>query len=141
MSKEDYTIRLATQDDLTFIISSWTKAMYDLYPHKYALDFTSHYHRYLNNLLNKSLVAVSCWDESPQDIVGYLVYTSFRNELIVHYAYTKLDDRKKGILKDLLAFANPMGAPIIFTHPAKNEKVMQYFVSKYIYDPALLSLI
>lgn len=136
-SKLDYDIRLGTTDDLPFILSSWTGMIGKLYPNQYALDFKDKYKSYLHSLLPTCLTIVAHLSGEPNEILGYLVYSSFRQQLVVHYTYVKLDARRQGIANAMLQFANPINTSIIFTHPANNEKVMQHFSKSYIFDPSI----
>jgi hypothetical protein len=62
--------------------------------------------------------------------------------LIIHYAYTKVDARRQGIVKELMEFPKIDGREhtVIFTHPAKNENMMMTLMKKYIYDPSILRI-
>ena len=141
LTKLNTEIRLSTIKDLPFIISSWTQTIKHIYPNQYALDFSETYHTYLSNLINKSTTIVSHLAEDNNEIISYLVYTSFQGRQVVHFAYTKVGARQLGELSELLRYSNPMQLPIIFTHPAKNETIMKHFCSKTIFDPTILPLI
>lgn len=137
----DTTIRFAYTTDIPFIINSWANTIHDIYPNYYVFDFQSKYRTYLKSLIEKSttIVAVDTLDDN--EIISFLVYTSFNNKLVIHFAYTKVDARNTGKLTSLISFANIINTSIIFTHPAKNENRMKHFTSKYIYDPSLLLLL
>lgn len=136
----DTNIRLATKDDLPFIADSWCKAMYHTYPNQYVLDFVPKFHKQIAGILQNASCVVSCLDTDPNAIVSYLIYTSFMGNLVVYYAYTKVEERKNGFLNQLLEFANPDNRPTIFVYPAKNERIMQHFAQKFIYDPYLTTI-
>ena len=133
-------IRLSTNDDNNFIIDSWTNTMKHMYPNQYALDFHTHYQNYVKSLIINSLSVVAHLENEPNEIISYLVYTFFRSSQVVHFAYTKLDARNQKILNRLIDFSNPEKHPVVFTHPAKNENIMHYLCSKYIYDPSIMSI-
>lgn len=141
----DLTIRLGQVEDLPFIMDSWTKTMHQTYPNQHIPDFEPKFHAQLDHLLHNATVLVSCLDTNPAAIISYLVYTSFRQQLVVYYAYTRPgingQERRQGFLNQLLQFANPTQSKVIFTFPAKNENVMKYLSNKYIFDPFLLSLL
>lgn len=133
----DTLIRLGTTDDLHFVISNMAATLSTTYPNQYALNYFTICQQHIRQLCQSSLVLIQHESSDPNDIVSYLIYTSFHNQLVVHYAYTKWDARRQGKLKELIEFANPNGSNIIFTHPAKNENAMKYFASKHIFDPNL----
>lgn len=133
-------IRLSNKDDLPFIISSWTICMKHVYPNQYALDFTQQYHEYLVGLIARSTIVVACLSDDASQIISYLVYSSFGHNQVVHYAYTKLDARRQGYVKELMRFSNPLGFPVVFTHPAKNANIMDHLSKHYIFDPTMVNL-
>jgi hypothetical protein len=136
-----FEIRLATTDDIHFITNSWLLSTKHQYPNQYALDFAKHYTEYLSKLTSRSISLVAHLQEEPSEILSYLVYTSFRKNMVVHFAYSKVDARNQGIVRNLLQFANPEKLPIVFTHPAKNENLMQHFARKWIFDPSVIQLL
>lgn len=138
--KLDIQLRLGTKDDLPFIVSSWTQMTKHTYPNMFALDYNKHFGERIARLVNKSSVVVAHLDGEPNEIVGYIVYTTFIKSCVVHYTYVKLDARGQGISNTLLAFANPIVLPVVFTHPPKNENLMNKLCTKYIYDPYVLEL-
>ena len=133
-------IRLGTKDDLPFILDSWIKMTKHTYPNQYALDFHQHFQERLQPLVQSSLTLVAHLEGEPNEVVSYLVYGSFRKRLVIHYAYTKLDARNQGIVRQLIQFANPENMPIVFTHAAKNENMMNALAKKHIFDPSVLQL-
>lgn len=139
--KLDLTIRLGTVDDTSFIIKTWAKTQQQIYPNNHAFDFFQKYNEYIKLLIDKSVILVSCLSDSPNDIVGFIVYTSFDHKCVVHFAYVRPDVRRDGICNNLLNTANPINAPIIFTSPAKNEHMMKHLTTKYIFDPSLIGLL
>lgn len=133
-------IRLADKRDLHFIKDSWLKSTSHQYPNQYALDFSKHFQSHMNSLLFNSVQLVAYLEGESDRIISYLVYSSFKSSQVVHFAYTKADARKQGIVNQLLHFSNPTRQPVIFTHAPKNENVMVYLASKYIFDPSILKL-
>lgn len=133
-------IRLGTKQDIPFIADSWVKSIKHIYPNQYALDFTSHYHDHVAKLMNTSLTLIAHLQDEPDEIISYLVYSSFRGNQVIHFAYTKVDARNQGILKQLLIFSNPEHMPVILTSPTKNENIMAALTKHYIFDPTVLQL-
>ena len=143
MDKLNIAIRLAEKTDLPFILDSWTQCMKHMYPNQYALDFSKNYQNdHLKPLIEKSGSVIAHLEDEANEIISFLVFGSFKDNLIVHYAYTKVDARKQGIINQLIEFAS-VGATkqsIIFTHAAKNENTMMALMKKYIYDPSILRI-
>jgi hypothetical protein len=137
----DTTIRFSTPEDEAWLADCWYKAQKDLYPNKFIFDFNNKYHRYIENLLAKSITTVVCLDDDPFYNVSQITYTSFHDDLVVHFAYTRLDQRGQGYLTSLINHINITNAPIIFTHPCKNENVMKHMCKKYIFDPSIIGLL
>lgn len=136
-----YEIRLGTIDDTHFIINSWILTMKHIYPHQYELDFTKRYTQYLNKLVSNSACLVANPIGDNNEILSYLVYSSFKQNLVAHFAYTKVDARNQGLLRSLIRFATAnTNFPIVFTHPTKNENMMIAFTKKWIFDPSILYL-
>lgn len=134
------SIRLSTNDDLSFIHNSWLRTAKQTYPNQYALDFSKYYSLYMQALLKNSITAVIHLSDDPNELIGYLVYGSFRHMQIIHMAYVKGDARKQGALKQLLQFSNPQQSPIVFTTAAHDPKLMEKLSARYIYDPNIISV-
>lgn len=90
--------------------------------------------------MNTSLTLIAHLQDEPDEIISYLVYSSFRGNQVIHFAYTKVDARNQGILKQLLIFSNPEHMPVILTSPTKNENIMAALTKHYIFDPTVLQL-
>lgn len=136
-----FEIRLATVDDLPFIKDSWLLAIKYIYPNQYELDFADNFQPHMQKIIQGSVIVVAHLAEEPNEILSYLIYTSFRHQQIIHYGYTKVDARRQGLLNHLICFTNPHKLPIVFTHPAKNQNVMAVFCRKYIYSPSAQELL
>lgn len=135
------SIRVASQSDLAFIKDSWRKCMKYIYPNQYAIDFDQKFNQQMSNLIENSITLVAYLESNPEEVISYLIHTSFRGNQVIHFAYTKLDARRQGMMKQLLQLSNPGQVPIIFTHPAKNEKIMQSLLSHYLFDPSIVELL
>ena len=132
------TIRLGMTDDLPFVLSSWTTCMRHIYPNQYVFHFQEDFHHHISNILSKSILLISCLSSDPNEIISYLIYSSFKENMVIHFGYTKLDARGAGILHSLIEYANPNHLPIIFTHPPKSEKLMIELCQKHIFHPGEL---
>jgi hypothetical protein len=134
-------IRLGTTNDLSFILSSWTIATHHIYPNQYSFHFNENFNNYLRHLINQSVILIAHLPDQPQEILSYLVYTSFRNNLVIHFAYTKLHARRQKIVSRLIQFSNPQDFPIVFTHAPKSESMMISLCEKHVFYPNILSSI
>jgi hypothetical protein len=134
----EHAIRLGTINDLPFIKDSWRKAIKYIYPHQYELDFDKNYQLHMQKLIDNSIILVNHVKDDSNDILSYLIYTSFRGKMVIHFAYSVVDARNNGLVKELMTFASPEKIPVIFTHPAKNEQIMHKLSQSYIYDPTII---
>jgi hypothetical protein len=141
MIQLDTTLRLHKEEDLPFVFDSWYRSQREIYPNKYATDFKATYHKHIANILSNSIIAISCLDDCPDEIISYIVYQSFRNNFILHYAYTKTDARRQHKVSNLIEWSNVMKAPLIFSHAAKSERIMAQLTRRYIFDPSILELL
>jgi len=137
----DTTIRLATIDDHRFILDSWVKSMAQIYPNNYDKEFKGKYRLHCQQLLDKSLAMIQALTTDSEEIISYVVFQSFHHKLVINYAYTKADARRQGKVRELLQYLNPENHLVIFTHPCRNENIMEAFVSRFHYDPSILELI
>lgn len=136
-----FRVRMGEVSDLPFIYDSWMQSLKFIYPHKYDKCFSKNYAKIINILLDKSCSLVAHLEGERDEILSYLIYTSFEENMVIHFGYTKADCRREGKLRELLHFANPLLLPVVFTHPAKNENVMEYLCRKFIYDPSIIGLL
>ena len=133
-------IRLGRLDDLPFVKDSWLKAEKHTFPNQYALDFSKHFQEHMQSIIDQSVILVANLPDDANEILSYIIYSSFRLNEVVHFAYTKTDARRQGLLNHLLEFSNPSHLPIVFTHAAKNENVMKSLCKRYIFDPSMLKV-
>jgi hypothetical protein len=151
LDTNDTTIRLGVKDDLPFVLSSWLHTVKSQYPNYYQLDFDTLFTQHMHSLLDKSILLVACLDSSPNDIISYLVYTSFprfrgsdasHQQLVCHMAYTRHEERRMGQVNKLIAFAlNGEQHPIVMTTACKNLNCMEALCKKYIYAPQTIGLL
>lgn len=96
-------IRKAVPEDKDFILDSWCKGQYYGSPFWTQMPkqvFHSIYAKHVLQLLALSAtgVDVAVLSDDPNTIIGFIVYEG----PILHWAYTKNDYRKQGIIKMLL---------------------------------------
>lgn len=134
----DCNIRLGTINDTPLIKDAWLKSMKYIYPNQFEVDFAQNYQPHMQALIENSITLVAHIKEDKDDIVSFLVYTFFKEHLVCHFAYTKVDARKQGILTELLKWAAPVHQSLIMTHPTKNENLMAHLMTKYLFDPTII---
>lgn len=139
--KLPFAIRLGTVKDTPFIVDSWVKMVSNQYPNQYALDFRPRYQDHVTKILAKSVTLVAHLEGEPDEILSYLVYSSFRKCQVIQFAYTKFDARKQGLLNALLAFSNESRLPVVFTVAAKNGDAMHHFAKRFVFDPTAVALV
>ena len=103
-----WNLRLSTEDDLPFILSSWLRG------HRKAsvtsgISNTIYYRSQealLKKLLAASVVVVACAKDDVDQIFGYVCYEAVGGiNLAVHWVYVKQPFRSLGMARDLLQFA------------------------------------
>lgn len=136
------TIRIGMISDNEFILDSWIKIARHTYPYKYEFDFSKTFVPHVWKILDNSSILVAHLESDSDEIISYLIYTRFKNNLVVHFSYTKVDARNQNIMTRLIDFANlEHHSPVIFTHPPKNENIMIKLCKKYIYDPSIMEML
>lgn len=137
----DYSIRLGILKDTAFIKDAWQKSMHHIYPHQYETGFSQRYQAHMQTLIENSITLVAHLPDDEDEILSFLIYTFFNERLVCHFAYTKVGARKEGLLTALIKMAAPNAQSLIFTHPPKNENIMEHFIIKFIYDPSVLQVL
>jgi hypothetical protein len=137
----DIDIRLGTLDDIQFITSSWLSSTRHIYPNQYNIDFELGFRQHISDLIANSVVLIANLKDEPDEIISYIIYTSFKTNMIIHFAYTKLAARRCNIVSNLIAFANPAQYPIVFTHAPRNENLMIELCNKHIFNPNIMDLL
>ncbi len=112
----DFDLRDACGDDLSFIYSTWLESYrYDSFfgkSHRNGVFFPD-YQLVLDKLLEESRVVVACVPDSPETILGYIVF----EPNLLHYIFVKGAFRRFGIATSLLDYAFPnLERSVCFTH-------------------------
>jgi hypothetical protein len=133
-------IRPATTDDYGYILASWSRELHKTTPYNFIPNpiFFPHQRKVINQLLGTSQVTVACIDDSPNDIVGYLVAQPYdQQNLIVHWAGVKGIYRRLGVLKELLHPYDYQSKNLICSHYFNLFKTLR---DRYhlIFDPTAL---
>lgn len=96
--------RPATAEDEAFIYATWLRAQYYGTPFYRAMKASSFYQFYtpfVKIVLSSpdTVVQVACLADSPETILGYVVYS---HQDVLHGVYVKMAWRRQGIAKTLL---------------------------------------
>jgi hypothetical protein len=132
-----YQMRLATVSDINFIKNSWIKSSLHTFPNMFQMDYVETIVPIIDILIDRcqSLVLFA---EDNGEILHWIVYEEKFKRAVIHFAYTKVDARRKGLLKHSISILNPNNSHIIFTFAAKNVAAMKMFASKYTFDARLV---
>ena len=135
-----WTVRLAEASDDAFVYDSWIKGSHRTYPNMYAVDFCKDERARVQRIITGSIVAVACLAADRNDLLGHIVYGTWRRTCVVHYAFVKPDARRHGVLKSMVDFVNFERFPVVLTAPASDPDVMVGLVKRYMYDQRVLPL-
>lgn len=144
MGKSDpvpFEIRLATNDDLGFIIAAWLGLRHRTHPNGFALDFAEHEKPRIMARLGASIALVAHLEGHHNELLGCLVYGSFMGTLVLHFASVKVDAREQGIFASMLRFAQgDKPSPVVLTTPARSDEAMTRLCKRFIFDPSILDV-
>lgn len=133
---QDWTIRQANGDDISFIYATWLNSFredsdrgYECRKSIFFAEYNLVADRILEDLNTEILVA--CSPENQNVIFGYLVYEPG----IIHYAYVKELFRKLGIARSLFIAAE---TPKVITHKTRTIKPILRKHDEIIYNPFIL---
>jgi hypothetical protein len=127
-------------EDKNFIYSSWLNS----FQHKGfakniepSIYFANH-QLVIDNLLQNAKVRVACMPETPEDIIGYVVYDIVGGIHCTHFTYVKNTFRRLGVAKTLIKDSglDPRVASL-YTHFTPVMALIQYKL-KMVYHPYLL---
>ena len=142
MTEQLYIIRKALPEDISFIYSSWLKSFrYGATANKLVRTdiFFTNYREVLDSILARSLTLVACLPDSPEVILGYMVY----EEDIIHYCFIKHSFRRLGIASRLLEQTGLKDSEFKVTHRTNElSKILDSLILvkglKLEYNPFLL---
>jgi len=140
MNKLPIVIREATVDDAPFIFNSWLKSYKDSdfarrVPN---IIYFAEHHKLIEGLLSHCSIYVACSEEDSNQILGYIVASSFTGTPIIHYIYIKHSFRKLGLATQLISSLSLNKSNMIaVTHWNKYATIAS---NKYhlVYHPYLL---
>jgi hypothetical protein len=137
-------IREKTDDDNNFIYSSWTKNLYSAPPYSFIpwSLFCKNQIDLINHLFSISTTLIACLEEDPSILLGYLTYSTFKNQIIIHYGNVKQAYRKNYIMDDLLSSIEPNWRKHLLVLTAFS-KTYPYLREKFslTYDPYIINLL
>ena len=97
-------LRLATQDDVPFIFSSWLKSYRNSNTTRHIpneIYYTNH-HVVIEKIIAENKVLVACSESDDDQIFGYVVTGDYEGFFMIHYVYVKHSFRSMGIGRALL---------------------------------------
>ena len=126
-----YFIRDMQEEDKPFIYSTWLRGLYYGSPAFEDMDrasFFANYHNIVGALLSKSIIKVAHLPESPDVILGYVVYSGHS----LHWIFVKKAFRKMGIGRALI----PESGISKVTHMTSLGRSIK--PANWVYDPFAL---
>lgn len=129
-----WSIRNANQDDISFIYSTWLQSFhYDSWAKQVQKSvFFDNYKRVIDKILLNADVDVACVNDQPNVILGYIV----TEPGILHYCFVKEAFRSFGIAKDL--FAGRFENQALVTHKTRTATPIFRKHDKLVFNPFLL---
>jgi len=133
-------IRLATQEDVSFIFNSWLKS-YRSSPFARCIAnevYFNEHHKVIEQIIKDNKVIVACNEKDDNQLYGYIVAGNYEGFFILHYIYVKHSFRDMGIGTELLNhFEHDPTSASVYTH---HTNLADKLKTKYnmIYHPYLL---
>jgi GNAT superfamily N-acetyltransferase len=117
-----YTLRPSYENDLKFLLNSWSISHWhkNTY-HKKCSPFNSYREmmnkRIIDIIKSNAQVIIACDPDNLDNIYAYIVYNKIIKNPIIHWIYVKSEYRNKGLGKALIGKTgiNPY-LPIVITH-------------------------
>lgn len=133
-----FVIRSAKPEDISFIYSSWLKS----YKHGSSIGksvrtsiFFNNYREIVDVLLERSNILVACLPDSPDVILGYIVYESIESMHILHYAFVKESFRYLNICNFLVAEAKLPDGTNYTHHTFFLDKLNSKHLNQFVFNP------
>jgi len=133
------TIRPAVDTDYGYILATWTRSHHKVHPFNFISNdlYFPYQTKLINKILAKATTMVVCLDDEPNQIVGYVVYENYANDIVIHHAAVKGIFRRLGIMRFLLKEIGAVDKSLIVTHYFDLfKKIRDKY--KLIYDPIFL---
>ncbi len=134
------TIRSATENDVGFILKSWSEGIHKVEPYNFIPPkiFFPYQKDIIFNSIKKSISLIAHVDDSPDDIVGYIIAKiQDKDSLILNWMHVKGIFRRLGVASELLSQFQPETKVIFCPQYFKLFKTLK---DKYklIFDPTIL---
>ena len=113
------TIRQGAERDMGFILASFTRELHKTIPYNFIPNstFFPHYTALLHSLVAKSTVLVATVEDSPDDLVGFLIAQPLtESSVVVHWSQVKHIFQHMGVFKALLEAFGCEGKTIVCSH-------------------------
>ena len=125
--------------DYGYILATWSRGYHKVHPFNFIPNqiYVPQQTKVINNVLERCNTLVACIDDSPDDIVGYLITQPFGEDLIVHWSNVKSNYRRFGVMKTLLNKSNADNKTLLCSHYFDLFKQLK---DRYhlVYDPSSL---
>lgn len=137
MNKSDIIVRKAVQDDVPFIFSTWLKGLLfggsDYFRKIPPAVYYSEHHKVIERVLSSPLTVcqVAVLKDSPDVILGYLVYHQANGKPVVDYVFSKKDWRNIGIARRLW----PEGVVAVSNLTRVGESILTKKLPKVVFNP------
>lgn len=133
-------IRVANEEDINFIFSSWLKSFRNSLFSKSIVNtiyFTEH-HKLIERIVRSSQVLVACNVDDPSQMYGYVCASRVEGVYCLHYFYIKHSFRKFGIARLLIGASghNPEQASLYTHHTLPMESIAKRY--NLVYHPYIL---
>ena len=137
-------IRYKTPNDDALIHSAWVTNMHSALPNSYIPweTFCQYQDQLIEDIFQVSNTLVACLIDDPTTVISFLTYSNLKDNLIIHFGYTKNKFRNNKIMSDLLETADVDYKNKII--PVTNiSKTYNSLSKKYtlIYNPYLIKLL
>lgn len=133
-------IRPAVNDDYGFILKTWTQEHHKTHPWNFIPNgiYFPHQTKIINSILNTATTIVACLDDTPDQIVGYLIYQPHDDKnIIIHYGCVKGIFRRTGVMKQILRSIGATDKNLVCTHYFELFKKLKNDYG-LVFDPTLL---
>lgn len=137
-----FILRQYTDDDESFIYSSFLQSLHSHYPWKFVPKtlYFKPQAKVIEFLLRTSKLLVACFPEDPSEIIGWILFQPVSAAMAIHYIYVKGQWRTKRVASDIIKQVKEDNTLLITSHVCDDFGKLKYKVPncKIIYDPFLI---
>lgn len=142
VSRPEFIIRFASDEDFRLIHSSWFKAVRETPPNNLIPGpiFREHQNRTIETAQRIGSTIVLCHPDDPGEVFGYLCYSRLAGVVLIHWAYVGRLWRGLGLADALLSQADPgwRHRPLVVTQPSRALIQFQSKFPQIAFDPYFL---